>query len=222
VYVSVTGIGGGTGNQIFFTPTNPTVAVGQTVTVSLSGGYGNYYISNSTNPMIQTTINGNTLTIYGASAGSTSVTICSSGDGCGTLYVTVGGSGSYYPYYSSTYDTSSLLAQIQALKNQLAQLEAQARNQTGLGYGYVYNNGITTNSYVFINFLTLGSYGEEVTQLQQRLTQEGTYAGPITGYFGYMTQQAVRSYQSMHGLSPVGSVGPQTRALLNGGYSHNY
>ncbi len=53
------------------------------------------------------------------------------------------------------------------------------------------------------------------TALQQRLTALNLYSGPITGYFGSLTQAAVEAFQGQHGISQVGYVGPATRAALN-------
>jgi peptidoglycan hydrolase-like protein with peptidoglycan-binding domain len=50
--------------------------------------------------------------------------------------------------------------------------------------------------------LRLGSRGPEVIKLQQRLQRLGYFQGPITGYFGPQTQQAlIRSQQSPKGRS---------------------
>ena len=73
----------------------------------------------------------------------------------------------------------------------------------------------SSTTYQFSTYLSLGSKGAEVTALQQALTQKGVYDGPVSGYFGAMTKTAVEAFQKTHGLSSVGSVGPQTRALLN-------
>jgi peptidoglycan hydrolase-like protein with peptidoglycan-binding domain len=67
----------------------------------------------------------------------------------------------------------------------------------------------------FTKDLKLGSQGDDVTELQNRLTQEGVYSGPITGYFGPLTVAGVKAYQAKHGISQVGTVGPLTRAQLN-------
>jgi hypothetical protein len=72
-----------------------------------------------------------------------------------------------------------------------------------------------TASYKFLSPLSVGSRGTDVTELQKRLTTEGVYSGPITGYFGSLTKTAVQKYQAIHGLSQLGNVGPATRALLN-------
>lgn len=78
--------------------------------------------------------------------------------------------------------------------------------------------GVTVSAgsgYVFTSLLKYGSTGEEVIQLQKKLTADGVYHGPITGRFGDLTLAAVKRFQSENGISPVGYVGPSTRAALN-------
>ncbi|MBP7741406.1 MAG: peptidoglycan-binding protein [Candidatus Pacebacteria bacterium] len=72
-------------------------------------------------------------------------------------------------------------------------------------------------TYNFATNLTVGSRGDDVTALQEQLTQEGVYTGPITGYFGPLTREAVKVYQAKHGIITTGFVGPLTRAALNAG-----
>jgi len=68
----------------------------------------------------------------------------------------------------------------------------------------------------FASDLQLGMEGETVTELQKRLTAEGVYSGPVTGYFGSLTLAGVRAYQAKYGISQTGIAGPLTRAQLNG------
>ncbi len=63
--------------------------------------------------------------------------------------------------------------------------------------------------------LQVGSRGDDVTELQNRLTQEGVYSGPVTGYFGPLTFAAVKAYQNKNGIESIGIVGPKTRTSLN-------
>jgi peptidoglycan hydrolase-like protein with peptidoglycan-binding domain len=65
--------------------------------------------------------------------------------------------------------------------------------------------------------LQLGSRGSAVSRLQQDLQQLGFYQGPITGYFGSETRQAVIRFQKSHGISPIGVVGSVTRAAIRSG-----
>jgi len=81
-------------NTIYFSPTNPTVNVGQSTTVYVSGGQGSYYVStNSNSNIVQTSLSGSTLTLSGIMNGTSVITVCSSVNACGSLTVTVGYSG---------------------------------------------------------------------------------------------------------------------------------
>lgn len=71
------------------------------------------------------------------------------------------------------------------------------------------------SAFQFTNYLVVGSRGDDVTELQNRLTSEGVYSGPITGYYGPLTKQGVINFQKKYGISQVGVVGPQTRSKLN-------
>lgn len=72
-------------------------------------------------------------------------------------------------------------------------------------------------TYNFTRTLFVGSKGPDVTALQEFLTQEGLYTGPVTGYFGVLTNSAVKAFQTKIGLESVGIVGPKTRSELNKG-----
>lgn len=68
---------------------------------------------------------------------------------------------------------------------------------------------------VFMRGLSVGSKGDDVRNLQTRLLNEGFFKGSITGYFGPLTQVAVKAYQAKYGIDQLGIVGPATRAQLN-------
>jgi peptidoglycan hydrolase-like protein with peptidoglycan-binding domain len=76
-------------------------------------------------------------------------------------------------------------------------------------------NPVTTASLMFTEDLGLGVTNTQVTDLQATLKALGLYSGPVTGYYGSLTQAAVMSFQAAHGIEQIGSVGPQTRAELN-------
>ncbi|MGC9610945.1 MAG: peptidoglycan-binding protein [Minisyncoccia bacterium] len=73
--------------------------------------------------------------------------------------------------------------------------------------------GATT--FHFTAKLQKGSKGDDVTELQNRLTAEGVYSGPITGYFGSLTEASVKALQKKYSISAIGVVGPATMAKLN-------
>jgi len=60
----------------------------------------------------------------------------------------------------------------------------------------------------------LGSRGEEVRKIQQRLKDWGYYKGPVDGIYGPKTRDAVIAFQKKHGLTPDGIAGPQTLAKI--------
>lgn len=75
-------------------------------------------------------------------------------------------------------------------------------------------------SYITKKHLKIGSRGNDVNRLQQFLSQEGLYRGAVTGYFGKMTQAAVRQFQEDHviaklGQEGYGEIGRETRAAMN-------
>ncbi|MDQ0284984.1 N-acetylmuramoyl-L-alanine amidase [Desulfofundulus luciae] len=62
--------------------------------------------------------------------------------------------------------------------------------------------------------LYLGLSGDDVIRVQQRLLDWGFYDGPVDGFYGSETQQAVVDFQLNNGLVPDGVVGPDTWAAL--------
>ncbi len=69
----------------------------------------------------------------------------------------------------------------------------------------------------FTGLLKVGSKGDPVTQLQQRLTALGYWNGAADGKFGGLTQQAVWALQKAAGLPTSGTTTPQTWAALDAG-----
>jgi hypothetical protein len=91
---------------------------------------------------------------------------------------------------------------------------------TGTAASTVTTVATTTTSgttYTFTLFLGVGSTGTQVTNLQNYLIRKGFLSGMATGYFGTLTQAAVKKYQTAHAISALGYVGPGTRAALNSG-----
>lgn len=63
--------------------------------------------------------------------------------------------------------------------------------------------------------LRMGSRGQAVTDLQNKLAAEGLYTYKIDGIYGSRTAKAVRQYQQKYGLQVDGIVGPKTWDRLN-------
>ncbi len=82
----------------------------------------------------------------------------------------------------------------------------------------------TQNVYTFTQTLKRGMKGREVYNLQTVLHWDPQIypEGQITGYFGELTEAAVKRFQKRYGIRTTGQVGPQTRAKLNDIYAqHN-
>ncbi|HWQ30084.1 MAG TPA: peptidoglycan-binding domain-containing protein [Negativicutes bacterium] len=73
-----------------------------------------------------------------------------------------------------------------------------------------------TTSVTFADVLKNGSQGEEVKQLQSALKKKGFFNADITGYFGSMTEEAVKRFQAKNKLTADGVVGAGTKKVLFG------
>ena len=63
----------------------------------------------------------------------------------------------------------------------------------------------------------LGEEGDAITRVQELLSKYGYLSSAnVTGYYGEITENAVRSFQSRNGLTADGLVGVQTMAKLTG------
>lgn len=69
----------------------------------------------------------------------------------------------------------------------------------------------------FTKNIQRGASGEEVKKLQEFLRSiPNVYPeGVVSGYFGPLTETAVKKFQEKNGIEPVGVIGPKTRAVLN-------
>ncbi|MFA5184734.1 MAG: peptidoglycan-binding domain-containing protein [Patescibacteria group bacterium] len=186
-----------------FSLSNPTLAVGQSSAVIVSGGSSsNYYISSNSNPTVaQASLNGNGLALIGKNIGSTVVIVCAAANNCSSLPVNVN------VQAGNTSNTNTNTG------------SNTSSNNSGTSSNTSSNSGSTANTpkpkYTFTRYLTIGSKGADVTALQTRLTWEKVYTGPITGYYGAQTTAGVKAYQKKYKIDQLGVVGPATRASLN-------
>jgi murein L,D-transpeptidase YcbB/YkuD len=75
---------------------------------------------------------------------------------------------------------------------------------------------IFTASVTFADALKIGSKGDEVKELQSQLKKEGYFSGQITGYFGSMTEVAVKVFQAKNKMTVDGIVGAGTKKAVFG------
>ncbi|NES21722.1 MAG: SH3 domain-containing protein, partial [Symploca sp. SIO3E6] len=67
-----------------------------------------------------------------------------------------------------------------------------------------------------VKALRRGSRSQTVVTIQQNLKNRGIYNGPITGYYGRLTETAVIKFQRTQGITVDGIVGSQTWKFLEG------
>ena len=67
--------------------------------------------------------------------------------------------------------------------------------------------------------MKVGSYGDNVTELQYRLTELGFYNGEITGYFGEQTEAAYIRFQKAAGVYVDGIAGESDLEILYSDYA---
>lgn len=60
----------------------------------------------------------------------------------------------------------------------------------------------------------VGSRGNEVRAIQERLKERGLFKDNVTGYYGEVTRKAVLAFQKQQGISQTGVAGPQTLKAL--------
>ncbi|MBD0345389.1 MAG: peptidoglycan-binding protein [Coleofasciculus sp. Co-bin14] len=65
--------------------------------------------------------------------------------------------------------------------------------------------------------LQKGDSNTQVTSLQKKLAAAGYFNGPFTGYYGSLTQEAVKQFQKANSLSETGIADPQTLTVIESG-----
>jgi len=78
-----------------------------------------------------------------------------------------------------------------------------------------YGGQVNYCSATVLRNLSLGSKGEDVATVQDYLFDQDFLQTQPNGYFGYATKGAVQLMQSRYGIRSTGTVGPETRNLIN-------
>lgn len=99
--------------------------------------------------------------------------------------------------------------------------ELDARTLEALGSGtavtcYDYLTSLASE-YANLPILQMGSSGESVRDMQQRLRDLGYFSGACDGVYGEATQSAVQRFQMAHGLSETGMADCSTQLRLTMG-----
>lgn len=118
---------------------------------------------------------------------------------------------SFAPVYAETDTTQALLDQIQALVAQLNDLQQQVNALLGQ------QQELQQEIIELRRTLARGISGDDVEDLQELLASDPDLypEGLVTGYFGPLTEAAVKRLQERFGIDQVGIVGPITRGTVN-------
>lgn len=97
---------------------------------------------------------------------------------------------------------TSTKAQRDALKVEIKETKAEIKN--------------AKRELKFVRSLTRGMSGDDVRDLQELLAQDPTLfsMANITGFFGPLTEEALRKFQRKHGIEAIGIFGPKTQARI--------
>jgi peptidoglycan hydrolase-like protein with peptidoglycan-binding domain len=127
----------------------------------------------------------------------------------------------YAQTYTTTQDQSALVAQINALEQEI---EAITSGSTTTPAASAAANPVISNNVcpTLRENLSLGESGPDVSSLQVFLAGEGMFSGSTTGYFGTITQAAVQEWQASNNIvtygtpstTGYGAVGPRTRLAI--------
>ncbi|MBI1839113.1 MAG: peptidoglycan-binding protein [Candidatus Colwellbacteria bacterium] len=126
----------------------------------------------------------------------------------------------------SEAETAALQQQIQSLLQQVAELQAKlaiVQSSPTSAPSSLSQSPNTSQKHLtpppalFSKTLRKGIRGDEVKKLQAILKQFSDIypGGLVNGYFGPLTEVAVKRFQEKYGLEQAGIVGPKTREVLN-------
>lgn len=111
--------------------------------------------------------------------------------------------------------TAELQAQIAALLQQVQALQAQLQASSTLSPLSLVREQVVL-TFTLRRGSTDAMTNGEVSKLQRFLAENRDIypEGLVTGYFGVLTEAAVKRFQNQNGIASIGIVGPQTRAAI--------
>jgi len=112
---------------------------------------------------------------------------------------------------------TTLQAQIATLNAQIAEMNVQLQALRQAQSQVRETTQEVKGTLQILKQLKLGMTSEEVKQLQELLSTDPEIypEGFITGYFGRLTEKAVKRFQKRICLEEVGAVGPKTLSKIN-------
>lgn len=125
------------------------------------------------------------------------------------------------PFTTIGTSTESLMSQIKSLQEALQNLKKERESLHGSENKEEKKElkmeiKQTERELTFLRSLKRGMSGDDVKDLQELLAQDPEIfaAMHITGYFGPMTEAALKKFQKKHGIDAIGVFGPKTQAKI--------
>lgn len=213
------------GGSLSLSQTNVTLNVSGSQDITIYGGNWPYSMNTGSPDIFQAVIGGNTLTITGKSVGSGTLSVCSSGGGCATVYVTVANNG--YINNPVIYGAVSFSQNnISVNTGNSATVTIYSNGNSYYGNYYVSNNSNSNVASANINGSTLTVYGNSYGSDSIVVCQSG---GQYSGQCG--TLYVSVGYGNTNGYAPTAvtfsqsnpnlSIGQSTTVSIYGGSSGN-
>lgn len=201
-----------TGGSITLSQTSVSLLVGQSLSVTVSGGATPYNLSSNSGSYFQSSISGNIITLYGINPGTSTVLVCSSEGSCVTLSVTVNS--------SSTTTNNPVLSQ-----SSISLSAGQSQSVTVSGNGGYYISGNTNSSIASatINGNTITVSGITSGSTNISVCQNGGLCSIL--YVSVTSSSSTNlptTFLSFGNSIPFLSVGQSTVINISGGTSGNY
>lgn len=118
---------------------------------------------------------------------------------------------------ATSTDPAVLQAQIQQLLQQVVELKAQIAELKNSNMGLQGDVSQMKQALQLHSRLRIGMRGNDVKRLQEILATDPNVLSDanVTGFFGPITEHAVKHFQKHFGLDTAGEVGPKTLNKLN-------
>jgi peptidoglycan hydrolase-like protein with peptidoglycan-binding domain len=127
--------------------------------------------------------------------------------------------GGYGGWYSSVDSCRAPVASVKKplplMANVLSSLDSPKKTKPAQVRDLALSNGTKSETYHFTRYMDVGSFGDEVMELQKALAAKGYYKGKIDHTFGLAVKEALMKFQADNKLKADGIFGYEVRTLLN-------
>lgn len=210
---------------IMFSDVSPTVSVGQSGTIAISGGSGGtYYIASNSNPnFTSAAISGNMLTLSGTQAGQSSITVCSTAGPCAVITPNFSSSGSSSTSTTGTIGSPTLSASSVNIGQGGQGFVTLSGGMTPYSVSVVGGNNVSTTLMGNTLYINGNAAGMATVNVCSATTgASGTLCTPITVNVSGSSGQVAGTSTGMLSFSLPLTSGEALRLSLSGGSGSYY